>query len=93
MFPGFPTRLFNEVTQIYKKKINKESSRIKINVLVIIIQIKTYKDPERRKFNVFIGASFLANVMKDKERYWILKKDWDEVGPRVLDQIKDKLTI
>jgi actin-related protein len=31
--------------------------------------------------------------MKDKEKYWIHKKDWDEVGPRVLDQIKDKLTV
>lgn len=48
-------------------------------------------DPDRRKFNVFIGASFLANVMKDQDAYWIHKKDWDEVGPRVLDKIKDKL--
>jgi len=33
MFPGFPTRLYNEVTSIYKKKINKESSKVKINIL------------------------------------------------------------
>jgi actin-related protein 2 len=51
-----------------------------------------FKDPDRRKFNVFIGASFLANIMKDRHYYWILKKDWDECGPRVLDKIKEKLT-
>lgn len=30
---------------------------------------------------MFIGASFLANVMKDYEKFWISKKDWMELGP------------
>ncbi len=30
--------------------------------------------------------------MKDQDAYWIHKRDWDEVGERVLDKIKAKLT-
>jgi len=66
MFPGFPTRLLNDVNRDYKTKILKGkegSGKVKINVL----------DPARRKYNVFIGASFLANIMKDKDNFWISK--------------------
>jgi len=66
MFPGFPTRLLNDVNRDYKNKILKGkegSGKVRINVL----------DPARRKYNVFIGASFLANIMKDKANFWISK--------------------
>ena len=48
-------------------------------------------DPARRKYNVFIGASFLANIMKDKAEYWISKKDWEEVGERCLNRVSEHL--
>jgi len=57
MFPGFPTRLLNEVTSLYKSEILKGKHSTKINIDVL--------DPARRKYNVFIGASFLSNIMKD----------------------------
>lgn len=66
MFPGFPTRLLNDITKLFKTKVQKNSnisSKIKLRVL----------DPARRKYNVFIGASFLAHVMKDRPDYWISK--------------------
>jgi len=66
MFPGFPTRLYNDINKFYKERILKGkegSGKIHINVL----------DPARRKYNVFIGASFLANIMKDKSSWWISK--------------------
>lgn len=50
-----------------------------------------FKDPARRRYNVFIGASFLADTMKDQDKYWITKAEWDEVGPRCLDRISEKI--
>lgn len=61
MFPGFPTRLFNELNSIFLNKVLKgdteayRKSKIKFKII----------DPARRKYNVFIGSSFLADVMKD----------------------------
>lgn len=37
MFPGFPTRLYNDITTIYKRDVLKGKeggSKVKINVLV-----------------------------------------------------------
>lgn len=61
MFPGFPNRLQNEVQSIFNEKILKDN---KDNMAKSKIKIKVI-DPARRKYNVFIGASFLAHVMKD----------------------------
>ena len=41
---------------------------------------------------MFIGASFLANVMKDKEEYWITKRDWEELGKdRAMNKVMESL--
>lgn len=69
MFPGFPTRLYNELNSIFLNKVLKgdaeayKKSKIKFKIIVILIY--KYQDPARRKYNVFIGSSFLADVMKD----------------------------
>lgn len=83
MFPGFPTRLVNEVTRLYKEKILKNTGEMKMAIEV--------SDPPRRKFNVFIGGSFLANVMQNAPQFWITKKDWDEMGVKALSKVNESL--
>jgi len=85
MFPGFPTRLENDVKRLYKelvKQSKKDDVRMKINII----------DPPRRKFNVFIGGGVLAKTMANRPEYWISKKDYDEHGPEFLmKNISDSL--
>ncbi len=77
MFPGFSTRLENEIKKIYKDKVLKNSSgEMKINLNII--------DTPRRKYSVFIGACFLGNFYAEHENYWITKQEWDEVGPNII---------
>ena len=54
MFPGYATRLENEIKNLYKENALKlaEDKTIKIPVNVI--------DSPRRKYSVFIGASVMA---------------------------------
>lgn len=53
MIPGFPTRLREEVHNIYKTRLMKGGAvSIKIQVL----------DPPARRYNVFIGASIQAKT-------------------------------
>jgi len=52
MFPGFPTRLQNDIKKLYKKNI---AEQIKFDIEII--------DPPRRKYNVFIGGGVLAKAM------------------------------
>ncbi len=53
MIPGFPTRLREDVYNIYKSRLMKGGAvTIKIQVL----------DPPTRKYNVFIGASIQAKL-------------------------------
>ncbi|EGR34849.1 hypothetical protein IMG5_000770 [Ichthyophthirius multifiliis] len=73
-FPGFPTRLQNEVIKLYKKEIlkNKSYKDSKIKVKVI--------DPPNRMYNVFIGGAVLAKIMQNQDRFWVSKQDYDEIG-------------
>ena len=53
MIPGFPTRLREDVYNIYKTRLMKGGAvSIKIQVL----------DPPARRYNVFIGASIHAKT-------------------------------
>lgn len=65
MFPGFPTRLSNEVTKIYKERVMKGNKKSEMKMKIKII------DPPRRRYNVFIGAGVIARAMADKPEYWI----------------------
>ncbi len=77
MFPGFSSRLESEVKTLYKERILKNSGgEIKINLNII--------DTPRRKYSVFIGACFLANLYGEYEDYWISKKEWEEIGPSII---------
>jgi len=74
LFPGFASRIENEIKKIYKEtalKLAKEK-KIKININVI--------DSPKRKYSVFIGASIIANHYNSEgnDDYWITRDEWLE---------------
>ena len=74
LFPGFASRIENEIKKIYKEtalKLAKEK-KIKININVI--------DSPKRKYSVFIGASIIANHYNadGNDDYWITRDEWLE---------------
>ena len=78
MFPGYASRLFQEMKETYKEKAlsNVKNKDIKINIDVI--------DSPRRKHSVFIGATILANYKEDN--YWITKQEYEECGEKIILQ-------
>ena len=48
------------------------------------------EDPPRRKDMVFIGGAVLADVMKDKEEFWITKAEYEEKGKNDLDKLEPR---
>ena len=44
------------------------------------------EDPPRRKHMVFLGGAVLADVMKDKDAFWMNKTDYNEIGVGVLQK-------
>lgn len=81
MYPGLPSRLEREIKQLYLERVLKGDtsalSKFKIRI----------EDPPRRKHMVFMGGSVLADIMKDKDEFWLLKSEYDEQGIRVLDKL------
>ena len=81
MFPGYASRLLNEIEALYKEKtLKNKETKTKIDIKII--------DSPRRKYSVFIGATVLAKAYNSGEGemsgYWITKQDWDEVGPNIV---------
>jgi len=74
MFPGLPSRLEKDIRQLYQERVchnNAEQARkLKCHI----------EDPPRRKHMVFLGGSVLAKIMKDRDEFWISKRDYDERG-------------
>jgi len=81
MLAGFPSRLEQEVTNLYVERVlNGDRARLKKAKIKIKIE-----DPPRRKNIVFMGGSVLANLMKDvEEDFWYRKTDYDECGAKAL---------
>ena len=81
MYPGLPSRLEREIKQLYLERVLKGDterlSKFKIRI----------EDPPRRKDMVFIGGAVLADVMKDKEDFWMTKAEYEEKGLNVLDKL------
>jgi actin-related protein 2 len=42
------------------------------------------EDPPRRKHMVFLGGSVLADIMKERNEFWISKKEWAEYGEQII---------
>ena len=81
MFPGYASRLLQEMKETYKEKAlsNVKNKDIKINIDVI--------DSPRRKHSVFIGATILANIYNQKDvNYWITKQEYEECGEKIILQ-------
>jgi len=72
LFPGFASRIENEIKKLYKQsalKLAKEK-KIKINIHVI--------DSPKRKYSVFYGATIIANHYNNSSNddYWITREEW-----------------
>jgi len=74
MYPGLPSRLEKEIKQLYlTRTLNGDTSRLdKFKVRI--------EDPPRRKHMVFLGGAVLADIMKDKEDFWVTRKEYQELG-------------
>jgi len=74
MYPGLPSRLEKEVRKLHCDLVCKgdkeQSAKLKLRI----------EDPPRRKHMVFLGGSVLADIMKDKEAFWMTKAEYDEKG-------------
>ena len=81
MYPGLPSRLEREIKQLYLERVLKGDtdrlSKFKIRI----------EDPPRRKDMVFIGGAVLADVMKDREDFWMSKAEYQEKGLDVLRKL------
>jgi len=82
MYPGLPSRLEKDIRDRYLRDIlHGNVERLKKFKIKI-------EDPPRRKHMVFLGGSVLADIMKDKPEFWMMKKDYDEQGLRILQKFK-----
>jgi len=81
MYPGLPSRLEREIKQLYLERVLKGDTdrlaKFKIRI----------EDPPRRKDMVFIGGAVLADVMKDKQEFWMTKAEYEEKGLEVLNKL------
>jgi len=80
MYPGLPSRLEKEMKDLYLTRVlkgdQKRLAKFKLRI----------EDPPRRKHMVFLGGSVLADIMKDREEFWISKAEWAEHGEKILDK-------
>lgn len=77
MYPGFPTRLEKDLTDLYLKNVlqgNKRGLRkFKLKI----------EDPPRRKNLVFLGASVLGNIMENRPDFWVTQEEYKEQGAAI----------
>lgn len=85
MYPGLPSRLEREMKQLYLERVLKGDterlSKFKIKI----------EDPPRRKHMVFLGGAVLADIMKDRDDFWLSRKDYQEQGLKVLEKLGIKV--
>jgi actin-related protein 2 len=78
MYPGLPSRLEKDMKEMYLERVLKgreeNLSKFKLRI----------EDPPRRKHMVFLGGSVLADIMKEKEEFWISRQEWDEHGASIV---------
>jgi len=81
MYPGLPSRLEREIKQLYLERVlNGDTDRLaKFKIRI--------EDPPRRKDMVFIGGAVLADVMKDRDDFWMSKSEYEEKGIEVLKKL------
>lgn len=45
------------------------------------------EDPPRRKHMVFLGGAVLADIMKNRQEFWVSREEWAEQGARSLEKL------
>lgn len=74
MYPGLPGRMEKEIRELYLRKVlkgdDKTLSKFKLRI----------EYPPRRKHMVFLGGAVLADIMKDKDEFWVSKAEYEEHG-------------
>lgn len=81
MYPGLPTRLEKDIRARYLQGVLK-GDKSRLNRLKLRIE-----DPPRRRNMVFLGASVLGDIMRDRDDFWITKSEWEESGPAILKKL------
>jgi len=74
MYPGLPSRMESDIKALYLKEVLKGAEE-RMNRLKLRIE-----DPPRRKHMVFLGASVLGDLMRDRTDFWVSKQEYDEKG-------------
>jgi len=83
MYPGLPSRLEKDLIQLYRdnqKKTNKNISDTQLDEVMGRFQCKI-EDPPRRKHMVFLGGAVLAEIMKERNNFWVSKEEYKSKGP------------
>nr|CAH7731526.1 unnamed protein product [Callosobruchus chinensis] len=63
-------------------RLEREIKQLTLNKFKIRIE-----DPPSRKNMVFIGGAVLAEVMKDRDEFWLSKQEYQEQGLKVLKKL------
>ena len=82
MYPGLPSRLEQDIKALYLKHVLK-GAEDRMNRLKLRIE-----DPPRRKHMVYLGASVLGDLMRDRSDFWVSKQEYEEKG---IDAVLKKL--
>ena len=81
MYPGLPSRLEQDIRNRFLNDVldgnTERIKKFKVNI----------EDPPRRKHMVFLGGSVLADIMKDREEFWMTKSEYDEIGVNIIKKI------
>ena len=87
MFPGYASRIENELKKVYTEVNLKAAKNKTIKIPINII------DSPRRKYSVFIGAAVLSNLYNepDKIDYWISKQEYEEDHNVILKKNSNKI--
>lgn len=86
MYPGLPSRLEREIKQLYLERVLKNDTT-KLSKFKIKIE-----DPPRRKDMVFTGGAVLAEVMKNRDEFWISRNEYEEKGISILSKLGKRLS-
>jgi len=74
MYPGLPSRLEKDLRQLWLIKRGGNNRQLIENFKCRI------EDPPRRKHMVFLGGAVLAEIMKDKDTFWMNRREYQETG-------------
>ena len=74
MYPGLPSRLEKDLRQLWLVKRGNNNRQLIENFKCRI------EDPPRRKHMVFLGGAVLAEIMKDKDTFWMNRREYQETG-------------